>query len=130
MSHFSYIKTQIKNLTYLEKALHQLNISYTKKSQINIGNSAELTSSTLVFTNLQNETEFGIRRVNEKYELTVDEQFWGYSSPIEIFTAKLMQAYAKETVLGESKKQGFQLIPESKTTNSSDTLVFERWKEN
>ena len=41
-----------------------------------------------------------------------------------------MQAYAKETVLGESKKQGFQLIPESKTTNSSDTLVFERWKEN
>ena len=41
---------------------------------------------------------------------------------------KLSQAYASETILIESNKQGFQPVKQSTNIDGSITLVLERWK--
>jgi len=41
---------------------------------------------------------------------------------------KLSQAYASETILNESNKQGFQPVKQSTNLDGSITLVLERWK--
>ena len=124
MSHLTYMKTRFQNLTYLEKALTKLNITFNQqKSQ------PELSHHNLVISQANgHEIEFCWN--GKEYELVVDLSFWNQTYPVQSFIDKVAQNYANENVIGESQKIGFQVINAQKNSDGSNTLVLERWNSN
>ena len=129
MSHFTTVTTQLKNFSYLQKAVNNLQINSTKKQPIIIGsNKTEINQpSTLMVSNLT-ATPIGFKLgKNNKYLFMVDNQLWNHSVPVEVFLDKLIQQYASETVIGESKKQGFELKEQVQNLDGSTTIIMEQW---
>lgn len=124
MSHFTYIKTRFQNLSYLEKALSKLNITYKQQQS----DSPELQKNLLIPQSNGYNIEFSWN--GQEYELVTDLSFWKQSSPIESFIDKVAQNYANETVIGESQKIGFQVINATKSIDGLQTVVLERWNYN
>jgi len=129
MSHFTTVRTQLKNISYLQKAVNTLQIGCQTKQPISIG--APLTeqdeTKTLLFSNLtSNPVGFKLGS-NNKYLFMVDNQLWDHSIPVEVFLDKLIQQYASETVIGESKKQGFTLNDQIQNTDGSTTITMQQW---
>ena len=127
MSHFTYIKTRFQNLSYLEKALNKLNLTY-KKSQ-NLLTSAEPFQMDLV---ISQSTGYDIIFTwnGQEYELATDLSFWAQPHPVETFMNKVAQQYACELVVGESQKIGFQPISDQKNLDGSRILVLDRFNLN
>lgn len=117
MSHFTHIKTRFQNLVYLEKALIRLNIDYQK---------LEGSSPNLV---IQQSNNFNIEFAWNKteYELIVDMSFWDQPCTIESFIDKIGSEYAKEVIIRESQKIGFESIKDIQNIDGSTTLILERW---
>jgi hypothetical protein len=124
MSHFTYIKTRFQNLSYLEKALSKLNITYKQQ----YSDSQELQKNLLIPQSNGYNIEFCWN--GQEYELVTDLSFWNQSYPIQSFIDKVAQNYANETVIGESQKIGFQVTNSTKSVDGSQTLVLERWNSN
>jgi hypothetical protein len=124
MSHFTYIKTRFQNLSYLEKALSKLNITYKQQSS----DYQELQKNLLIAQSNGYNIEFCWN--GHEYELVTDLSFWNQSYPIQSFIDKVAQNYANETVIGESQKIGFQVTNSIKSIDGSQTLVLERWNSN
>ena len=124
MSHFTHIKTEFRNLFYLEKALKKLNISYKEKEIYN-SNSTEHNKSIVISQSNNHDIEFAWN--NQKYELVVDISFWEQPYPISSFIDKVSQEYAGEAVIGESQKIGFKPTKFQENNDGSNTLVLERW---
>jgi len=126
MSHFSHIKTRIQNLNYLENALNRLGIIFEKNNKTLQGYQSQTYNVNLVIPQ-KNGYDIGFNWNGEEYELIVDLSFWNQSWSLETFMEKLSQAYANETILAESAKQGFQQIKQTTSNDGSITLVLERW---
>ena len=119
MSHFTHIKTRFQNLFYLEKALNKLKIDYKKDDQ-------KLNGVNLVIEQSNNyNIEFAWNE--NEYELIVDMSFWEQPCTIESFMDKIAQQYAREVIIGETQKTGFQPIKKNQNIDGSTTLVLERW---
>lgn len=114
MSHFTHIKTCFQNLVYLEKALNRLNIVH------------EVQEKTLVIPQSNGYNSEFIWN-GQEYELMVDISFWEQPYPIESFMDKIAQKYAREVIIGESQKIGFQPINYKQNSDGSNTLILERW---
>ena len=125
----SDVLTLFNNFSYLQKAVNNLQINSTKKQPIIIGsNKTEINQpSTLMVSNLT-ATPIGFKLgKNNKYLFMVDNQLWNHSVPVEVFLDKLIQQYASETVIGESKKQGFELKEQVQNLDGSTTITMEQW---
>jgi len=124
MSHFTYMKTRFQNLSYLEKALTKLNITYKQEHS----NSNELQKNLLISQSNGYTIEFCWN--GQEYELVTDLSFWNQPYPVQSFIDKVAQNYANETIIGESQKIGFQVTNSQKSIDGSKTLVLERWNSN
>lgn len=122
MSHFTYMKTSFQNLSYLEKALNRLNISYKKQNEAN-------NDSNLVIPQL-NGYDIKFDWNGQEYELVADMSFWEQPYPVDSFIDKVAQQYAGEVIIGESQKTGFQPIKYQQNSDGSNTLILERWNNN
>ena len=122
MSHFTHMKTCFRNLTYLTKALNQLNIDY-KEQEENITNSTNLV--------IPQSNGYDIEFVwnGDVYELVIDMSFWEQPYPVETFIDKVSKQYAGEVIIGESHKMGFQPIQYQQNIDGSNTVVLERWNQ-
>ena len=127
MSHFSHIKTRIQNLEYLEKALIKLQVNCQKQQQEIVGYKNETFKVNLSIPQ-PNGYDIGFNWNGSEYELVADLSFWQQQWSLETFIDKVSQAYASETILNESTKQGFQAINQKNNIDGSVTLVLERWK--
>ena len=72
--------------------------------------------------------DIGFNWNGSEYELVADLSFWQQQWSLETFIDRVSQAYASETILNESTKQGFQTVNEKTNIDGSVTLVLERWK--
>ena len=124
MSHLTYMKTRFQNLSYLEKALTKLNITFNQQKS-----NSELSQYNLLIPQANgHKIEFCWN--GKEYELVVDLSFWNQPYPVQSFIDKVAQNYANENVIGESQKIGFQVIDAQKNSDGSNTLVLERWNSN
>jgi hypothetical protein len=126
MSHFSQIKTQIRNLTSLQAALSDLGIDW-KAGPKEVRGYRGQTHSAEVVIEQDNGYDVGFRWNGGEYELVADLQFWQQASSVDRFLNMVTQRYAYHTVVGESSKQGFQLAEQQKNTDGSIRLVLQRW---
>lgn len=128
MSHFSQIKTKIRNLKSLETALTDLGITW-KGGPLAVRGYQGTTEMAEVVVQQDNGYDIGFRRNADTgdYELVADLQYWGQSLSVDGFLNQVMQRYAYHTVLSESSNQGFQVAEEKVSADGSIRLVMQRW---
>jgi Protein of unknown function (DUF1257) len=125
MSHLTYMKTSLQRLTYLEKALKKLKISYNRK-QLEQSQTPELGQIYLTIPQ-SNSYDLEFAWDGKNYELVVDLSFWAQAYPVDTFLEKVTQEYAVESLVGESQKLGFQVIESEQSVEGVTTLRLERW---
>jgi hypothetical protein len=119
------MKTSLQRLTYLEKALKKLKISYNRK-QLEQSQTPEVGQIYLTIPQ-SNSYDLEFAWDGKNYELVVDLSFWAQAYPVDTFLEKVTQQYAVESLVGESQKLGFQVIESEQSVEGVTTLRLERW---
>ncbi|QHV01620.1 DUF1257 domain-containing protein [Synechocystis sp. CACIAM 05] len=126
MSHFSNIKTKIRNLDVLKTTLTNLGLDW-KEGPATVRGYQGLTAKAAVVIEQSNNYDLGFSWNGQEYELVTDLQYWQQPLSVEGFLQKITQGYALETVLNESAKQGFAVTEQQKNEDGSVRLVVQRW---
>ncbi|BFM41274.1 DUF1257 domain-containing protein [Synechocystis sp. LKSZ1] len=126
MSHFSNIKTQIRNLDTLKTTLSNLGLSWKEGPCAVRGYQGQTLEAALVLEQ-DNAYDIGFAWNGQAYEMVTDLQYWQQPLSVEGFLQKITQGYALETVLTESNKQGFQVAEQQTQADGSIRLVVQRW---
>lgn len=127
MSHFSQIKTQIRNLQSLQSALTDLGLDWKGGPQ-DVRGYKGLTQKADVVISQENGYDLGFSWNGKEYELVADLQFWQQAWSVERFLNQVTQRYAYHTVINETTKQGFQVTEQQKNEDGSIRLVVQRWQ--
>lgn len=128
MSHFSQIKTKIRNLESLQQALTDVGTDW-KAGPCEVRGYQGQTQLADVVISQDNGYDIGFRRNpdTQDYELVADLQYWQQPLTVDGFLSKVTQRYAYNTVMTETSRQGFQLAEEQLQTDGSVRLVVQRW---
>lgn len=126
MSHFSQIKTQIRNLVSLEAALTDLGIEWKSGPQAVRGYRGQ-TRDAQIAIEQENGYDLGFSWNGKEYELVADLQYWQQNLSVDGFLSKVTQRYAYHTVLSETAKQGFQVSEQQQNADGSIRLLVQRW---
>lgn len=126
MSHFSQIKTQIRDLNSLQAALDDLGIAWKSGPQAVRGYRGQTHTAEIVIEQ-NNGYDIGFSQNQDQYELVADLQYWQQPLSLEGFLKQVTQRYAYHTVLKETNKQGFQLTEQQQNQDGSIRLVLQRW---
>jgi Protein of unknown function (DUF1257) len=126
MSHFSQIKTQIRNLESLEDALTDLGIDWNRGQRPVRGYRGQ-THDAQITIEQDNGYDIGFKWNGKEYELVADLQYWQQNLSVEGFLRQVTQRYALNTVVKESTRAGFQVAEQQKNTDGSIRLVVQRW---
>ena len=126
MSHFSQIKTQIRNLESLQTALSDLGVEW-KSGPCEVRGYRGQTCTAEVAIAQENGYDIGFQWNGKEYELTADMQFWQQPWSVEGFLNRVNQRYAYCTVLNETAKQGFQVAEQQENKDGSIRLLVQRW---
>jgi hypothetical protein len=126
MSHFTNIKTKIRNLSSLKVALTDLGIDW-KEGSMPIRGYQGQTKNAAVVVEQKNNYDIGFSWNGSEYELVADLQYWQQPLTVEGFLRKVTQRYAYHTVVTETTKQGFEISQQQKNEDGSIRLVLQRW---
>lgn len=126
MSHFSQIKTQIRNLSSLKSALTDLGIDWKSGPTEVRGYRGQTTQAEIAIAQ-DNGYDIGFRWNGQEYELVADLQYWQQDLTVNGFLNQVTQRYAYHTVMNETAKQGFQVAETQKQADGSIRLVLQRW---
>ncbi len=128
MSHFSTIKTQLKEAEPLIKALNNLGYTINQDEKFVKGFRGKFTAVDISM-NLPGETKVGFKWDNNSnaYELVTDLDLWKFELPVERFISKVTQMYAYETIISKSKEDGYQIVEQKNQNDGSIELVLTKW---
>lgn len=127
MSHFSQIKTQIRDLKCLQSALTDLGTEWKPGPQPVRGYQGKTHAAEVVIEQ-ENGFDIGFSWNGQEYALVADLQYWKQPLTVEGFLRKITQRYAYHTVLQQSLNQGFQVSEEQRQDDGSIRLVLQRWQ--
>jgi hypothetical protein len=126
MSHFTKIKTTLKDLTVLKKCLRDLSVQWEDKSQLVKGYNNQTSFANLVITQ-NNNYDIGFAWNGFEYQLVADLQFWQQPWSVELFLDKVTQRYAYNSIVDTTKLQGFKAVEEINHENGAIKLTLQRW---
>ena len=128
MSHFSTIKTQLKDSEPLIKALNKLGYIINEEEQFVKGYKGKFTAVDISM-NLPGDTKVGFKWDNNSnsYELVTDLDLWKFELPVERFISKVTQMYAYETIISKTKEDGYQILEQKNKNDGSIELVLTKW---
>lgn len=126
MSHFSQIKTQIRDLTALQSALTDVGVDWKAGPQAVKGYRGQ-TRQAEVAIEQENGYDVGFSWNGQEYELVADLQYWQQPLSVEGFLNRVTQRYAYHTVVAETARQGFQVSEQQQQEDGSIRLVLQRW---
>jgi len=128
MSHFSTIKTQLKDAEPLIKALNTLGYMINQEEKFVTGYRGKFTAVDISM-NLPGETKVGFKWDNNSnsYELVTDLDLWKFELPVERFISKVTQMYAYETIISKTKEDGYQIVEQKNQNDGSIELVLTKW---
>ena len=129
MSHFSTIKTQLKEAEPLKKALIQLGYFINQDDNFVKGFKGQHTEVDISI-DLPKDTKVGFKLndASNSYELVTDLDLWKFEIPVERFISKVTQMYAYQTIISKTKNNGYQLIEEKNKNDGSIELVLTKWE--
>ena len=128
MSHFSTIKTQLKDAEPLIRALNNLGYIINQEEKFVKGYKGKFTAVDISM-NLPGETKVGFKWDNNSnaYELVTDLDLWKFELPVERFISKVTQMYAYETIISKTKEDGYQIVEQKNQNDGSIELVLTKW---
>ncbi|BEV36646.1 DUF1257 domain-containing protein [Synechococcus sp. M16CYN] len=128
MSHFSTVKTELRQLDPLAQALKDMGYHPEKGQRPIRGYRGQTVTADLAVT-MQEGGDLGFRWncQSGSYELVTDLDLWRQQIPIERFLGKLTQLYALNAVLSATASEGFQITEQSRSQDGSIELVVTRW---
>ena len=128
MSHFSTIKTKLRNKPQLQEALEILQYDVKQDQELKVTGSHGIGHET-VEAELAIGTDIGFRMntMTGEYELVADLETWNQPIPVERFMDKVNQQYARMTVYNTVKEMGFQVEEEWEMEDNSIELTVTRW---
>ena len=123
MSHFSTIKTKLKNKPQLVEALEILQYDVKEDQELRVTGSHGIGHET-VEAEVSIGTDIGFRMhpITGEYELVADLETWNQPIPVERFMDKVNQQYARMTVYNTVKEMGFQVEEEWEMEDNSIEL--------
>tara|TARA_B100001996_G_scaffold5913_1_gene5008 strand:- start:12 stop:422 length:411 start_codon:yes stop_codon:yes gene_type:complete len=135
MSHFSTIKTKIKDRDALLEALERVgerpNVPFqgTQVVELVIINPdhAEDHPTMEVDVSIGVDVGFKLNESTGTYELIADRQTWDKDVPIERFMEKVTQQYARMLLHREVEEKGYQIDDEWEMDDNSIELTVSRW---
>jgi len=128
MSHFSTIKTQLKESEPLIKALNNLGYLINQEEKFIKGYQGKFTAVDISMT-LPSDTKVGFKWDNNSnaYELVTDLDLWKFEIPVERFISKVTQMYAYQTIISKTKEDGYQIVEQTNKNDGSIELVLTKW---
>ena len=128
MSHFSTIKTQLKDAEPLIKALNNLGYIINQEEKLVKGYKGKFTAVDISM-NLPGDTKVGFKWDNNSnsYELVTDLDLWKFELPVERFISKVTQMYAYETIISKTKEDGYQIVEQKNQNDGSIELGLTKW---
>jgi len=128
MSHFSTIKTKLRNKEQLQEALVILQYNVTEDQELKVTGAHGINHET-VEADIAIGTDVGFRMnpMTGEYELVADLETWNQPITVERFMDKVTQQYAIQTVKKNTVKEGFTIENEIKNVDGSVELVVTRW---
>ena len=129
MSHFSTIKTQLKEVKPLITALNQLGYEINHDKKFVKGYKGQFTAVDLSI-DLPGNTKVGFKWNNNSnaYELVTDLDLWNLDIPVERFISKITQMYAYNTIVSKTRDEGYQIVEEKNQNDGSIELVLTKWE--
>ena len=129
MSHFSTIKTQLREAEPLIKALTQLGYEINQEEKFVKGYKGQFTAVDISM-DLPSETKVGFKWDNNSnaYELVTDLDLWKFNLPVERFISKVTQMYAYQTIISKTVDEGYQIVEEKNQNDGSIELVLTKWE--
>ena len=124
MSHFTCIKTKIKERPYLIEALKEL--EYDIQENFLLDNPVDHAHEQ-VHVEVAINNDIGFKWNGNEYELVAELDAWDLDVPVSRFIEKVTQQYAKATVLATVEEQGFTLAGEHSKVNNDIELLVTRW---
>ena len=128
MSHFSQIRTKIRNLSSLKAALTDLGVDW-KQGPSPVRGYQGNTETADVVIEQANGYDIGFRLNSEtqEYELVADLQYWQQPLSVDGFINQMSQRYAFHTVMEATANEGFQVAEQTAMEDGSIRLVVQRW---
>ena len=136
MSHFTTIKTKLKDKSILLEALDLMGERVNNPADVGLSvvdlvitnpDHAEEHPITEVDFSLGVDYGFRLNKETGTYELVADLQTWDKDIPVERFLEKVTQQYARMTIHHTVKEEGFQVEEEWEMDNNSIELTVSRW---
>ena len=128
MSHFSTIKTKLKEEEPLIKALNNLGYAINREEKFVKGYRGKFTAVDISL-DLHGNTKVGFKWDNNSnsYELVTDLDLWKCNIPVERFISKVTQMYAYQTIISKTKEDGYQIVEQNNKNDGSIELVLTKW---
>ena len=128
MSHFSTIKTQIKEAEPLIKALDNLGFTINQEEKFVKGYKGKFTAVDISI-NIPGDTKVGFKwdHKSNTYELVTDLDLWKFEIPVERFISKVTQMYAYQTIISKTQDDGYQIVEQKNKNDGSIELVVTKW---
>ena len=128
MSHFSTVKTELRQLEPLVKSLRELGYS-PEQGQHPVRGYQGQTVTAEIAVSMSTGGDLGFRWNDQSgaYELVTDLDLWKQKIPVERFLAQLTQRYALNTVLAATSQEGFEVAEQKQTVDGAIELVVTRW---
>ena len=129
MSHFTCIKTQIKERPYLIEALEIMGHDVQENQELVITNPDHAEDHPVVHAEVAISNDIGFRYNEETqtYDLYSDHATWNLNVPVERFRDKVNQQYARMLLHGTVKEEGFTVQEEWEMDDNSIELTVTRW---
>ena len=128
MSHFTTIKTKIKNKPQLVEALELLQYNVTEDQELRVTGSHGIKHEVVeAEVAIANDIGFRMNPRTGDYELVADLETWKEPITVDRFIDKVTQQYARMTIHNTIKDQGFQVEEEWEMDDNSIELTVSRW---
>jgi len=128
MSHFSTVKTELRDREALKDALADLGHK-PHEGQLSVRGYRGQTETADLAIAQSNGADIGFR-LNPSthcYELVTDLELWKQPVPVERFLALVNQRYALKTILATTAEEGFQVTEQTSNQDGTIELVVTRW---
>ena len=129
MSHFTCIKTKIKERPYLIEALELMGHDVQENKQLIVNNPshAEEHPEFHAEVAIGNDIGFRLNKNTGNYELVAELDTWDLDVPVNRFIEKVTQQYARTTLYNTVKEEGFEVAEEWEMDDNSIELTVTRW---
>ena len=129
MSHFTCIKTKIKERPYLIEALEIMGHDVQENQELVITNPDHAEDHPVVHAEVAISNDIGFRwnEETQTYDLYSDHDTWNNNVPVKRFVDKVTQQYARVAVYDTVKEMGFQVQEEWEMDDNSIEITATRW---